>query len=92
MTILLATPARLLPTITAHACSVCFEPYGPDKVVPRILSCGHTYCERCLSLMLQLLLATSSSGKKLECPYCKTKCKVPSGAVTRLPKNYALLG
>jgi hypothetical protein len=37
----------------APSCGVCFEPYG-DEAVPRMLtSCGHTFCEGCLSMMLR---------------------------------------
>ena len=36
----------------APSCGVCFEPYG-ETVVPRILACGHTFCEECLCKMLR---------------------------------------
>jgi hypothetical protein len=37
----------------APSCQICFENYG-EGVVPRILtSCGHTFCEGCLSQMLR---------------------------------------
>jgi SWI/SNF-related matrix-associated actin-dependent regulator 1 of chromatin subfamily A len=36
----------------APSCQICFEPYGAG-IVPRMLSCGHTFCEPCLSKMLR---------------------------------------
>jgi hypothetical protein len=37
----------------APSCQICFEPYS-GAVVPRILvACGHTFCEKCLSMMLR---------------------------------------
>jgi hypothetical protein len=36
----------------APSCQICFEPYD-EAVVPRMLTCGHTFCEPCLSKMLR---------------------------------------
>jgi hypothetical protein len=36
----------------APSCGVCFEPYR-EAVMPRMLACGHTFCEECLSKMLR---------------------------------------
>jgi hypothetical protein len=36
----------------APSCGVCFEAYG-ETAVPRILACGHTFCEECLCKMLR---------------------------------------
>lgn len=46
------------------SCSICFEPYAIQPVElkksPRILPCGHTFCEGCLSLILsELTLPTT---------------------------------
>ena len=79
-----------------HSCSICFEPYDQDVVVPRILTaCGHTFCEPCLSSLLRLLPAatnkkTGGGGKTLGCPVCKTANAVPGGSPTKLPKNFAI--
>ena len=34
------------------SCGVCFEPYS-ERIVPRMLPCGHTFCEPCLNKMLR---------------------------------------
>jgi hypothetical protein len=41
----------------SHLCPVCFEQYASPGVLPRILGCGHTFCEPCLRKMLAPLLA-----------------------------------
>ena len=46
----------------APSCAVCFEPYG-GVVVPRMLGCGHTFCEECLSKMLRCGMPTMSYNK-----------------------------
>jgi hypothetical protein len=38
-------------------CPVCFEQYASPGVLPRMLGCGHTFCEPCLRKMLAPLLA-----------------------------------
>jgi hypothetical protein len=43
----------------APSCQICFEPYG-GAVVPRMLvTCGHTFCDGCLSMMLRCAPPTS---------------------------------
>ena len=29
-------------------CTICMEKYNSNNKIPRILSCGHTYCTQCL--------------------------------------------
>ena len=29
-------------------CSICFEKYNTKEKLPRILTCGHTFCTSCL--------------------------------------------
>jgi hypothetical protein len=43
---------RLCGRPQVPSCQICFEAYG-DGVVPRILTCGHSFCEDCLSKMLR---------------------------------------
>lgn len=67
----------------AATCSICYESYDGNARCPRILSCGHTYCQHCLTQMRQL-------KRKIECPmHCKDR--EPVDSVTSLVKNYALL-
>ena len=69
------------------------EPYaddGSERRVPRILQCGHTACQGCLTLMLRTANA-EEHAKKLECPECRKVTKVPRGKASNLQKNFALL-
>ena len=58
-------------------CSICLETF----LNPRILLCGHTFCEECLK--------KSIVNYNLSCPTCRYKHK--SMKVEDYPKNYILI-
>lgn len=77
-------------------CSICMDRFNEADRIPHMLSCGHTYCALCLSLLLK--------ENKILCPQDRTEitvtgkvfpCKVGSNtmciAVASLAKNFALL-
>ena len=63
-------------------CSICYEHYNDQSKCPRLLSCGHSFCSRCLERLLR--------GSTIDCPKCRNPVAVPSG-VHGLSKNFALL-
>ena len=63
-------------------CSICFEHYNDQNKCPRMLSCGHSFCQICLERLLH--------GNTIDCPKCRNPVAVPSG-VHGLSKNFALL-
>ena len=63
-------------------CSICYEHYDDQSKCPRLLSCGHSFCSRCLERLLR--------GNTIDCPKCRNPVVVPSG-VDGLLKNFALL-
>ena len=63
-------------------CSICFERFNDKEKCPRMLSCGHSFCSRCLERLLR--------GNTIDCPKCRNPVAVPSG-VHGLLKNFALL-
>ena len=63
-------------------CSICCERFDEEKLCPRLLSCGHSFCSSCLE---KLFLEYA-----INCPTCRRVVSVPAG-VTGLPKNFALL-
>ena len=63
-------------------CSICYEHYNDQSKCPRLLSCGHSFCSRCLERLLR--------GITIDCPKCRNPVAVPSG-VHGLSKNFALL-
>ena len=74
-----------------HSCPICFEDYAQPAALPRMLGCGHTFCEPCLAKMLAPLLA-ERSAKRLACPSCRVPCAVPRGKAAALPTNFVALG
>ena len=63
-------------------CSICFEHYNDENKCPRLLTCGHSFCQICLERLLH--------GNTIDCPKCRNPVAVPSG-VHDLSKNFALL-
>ena len=63
-------------------CLICFEHYNDQSKCPRMLSCGHSFCQICLERLLH--------GNTIDCPKCRNPVAVPSG-VQGLSKNFALL-
>jgi hypothetical protein len=57
-------------------CHICMEPYNIANRLPKNLSCGHTFCDRCLRKL--------ATGYDIECPKCRQKSK------NNLPICYAI--
>ena len=60
--------------MSAVECDLCAEEYGDeiDDRIPRLLACGHTYCQGCLQHWATR--ATVSSDHKsvsICCPTCR---------------------
>ena len=64
-------------------CTVCFREYGDNRGrVPRILPCGHMFCERCIHRSIR--------WNSARCPECETKHPAPHGA-EGFQRNYQVL-
>ena len=63
------------------ACPICYDHYNDKDKIPRILQCGHTFCQNCL-----MDLRTSNI---LTCPTCR---KYFAPDVKQLIKNFTILG
>jgi hypothetical protein len=90
-----AAAAASAPAAAAEllACIVCLEPYSAvGGVVPRMLHCGHDFCEVCLDRMLAPEPPARRRRKRLECPTCRQECGIRSGRAAELPIVYALQG
>lgn len=61
-------------------CPICYDTYNDKDKIPRILPCGHTFCQICL-----LDLRTSNI---LTCPTCR---KFFTPEVKQLIKNFTIL-
>ena len=66
-------------------CEICFLTFSSaEQRAPRILPCGHTFCESCLNDMVR----TNKKKGKINCPSCRVEVAVPKGDASRLPKNF----
>ena len=50
-------------------CDICLTEWDPNKRIPRLLSCGHTFCQECLK---QMFNKCKKEKKKFQCPTCNT--------------------
>ena len=65
-------------------CSICYLPFNDrEALTPRLLQCGHTFCQSCLGKLLK--------GSKIECPLDRDPTSIQNGDVSGLKKNYALI-
>ena len=78
---------------TGPTCSICLDTYSAaGGVVPRMLRCGHDFCEGCLDQMLEPVPPARKRRKRLECPTCRQECLFHSGWAAELPTVYGLQG
>lgn len=70
-------------------CDICLLEWDPSSRIPRLLNCGHSFCERCLKSILAKYI---SKNEKFHCPNCKLCQKIESEEdISNLIKNYGLL-
>ncbi|CAI2329680.1 unnamed protein product [Caenorhabditis sp. 36 PRJEB53466] len=70
----------------AATCSICAVPYKTEgDRVPRVLSCGHTYCSGCIDKMT---VRFSFLIPLFQCPNDRIVTTGPSSVI---PKNFSLL-
>ena len=67
----------------ALSCPVCYYDYLDD---PKILTCGHTICKKCL----EVIYLQSEFGHQLRCPICRHVNPVPGGNISKLTTNLAV--
>jgi hypothetical protein len=68
------------------SCSICFVSYSYEGIaIPRILTCGHTYCSKCIQSIL-----TTSSKRSFTCPHCRSEQR-GLRKIESYPMNFALL-
>ena len=70
-------------------CNVCLNEWNEEECIPRMLPCGHSYCEDCLKLLYQ----TPSTEKSIQCPKCLVCADLESieALESVFPKNWALI-
>ncbi|XP_042320836.1 E3 ubiquitin-protein ligase RNF182-like [Sceloporus undulatus] len=67
---------------TAHEmeCKICYERFDVRTRRPKLLSCRHRVCTRCLRRMADV----EESPARLSCPFCRQETPVPERDVGRL--------
>jgi hypothetical protein len=71
-------------------CDICMIEWDSVKRIPRLLGCGHTFCESCL---ISLLHSAKSKNTDIFCPNCMTKQREIQydEDIKKLIKNFNLL-
>ena len=86
-------PGRLeLPNL--H--TIVSDLFPPIYLFSRMLNCGHSFCEKCLTLMLP-----KDKSSEIQCPSCQNTIQLqcdltknkgsPEYYLSKLIKNYALI-
>ncbi|XP_007440835.1 E3 ubiquitin-protein ligase RNF182-like [Python bivittatus] len=68
-------------------CSICCESFDWRARRPKLLSCHHQVCARCLRRMADI----GKSPVNLSCPFCRQETPVPDEDVGQLPDNGRVL-
>ncbi|XP_050419120.1 tripartite motif-containing protein 59-like [Patella vulgata] len=63
-------------------CSICLE----DFTKPKLLPCGHTFCEKCLGDHIK----AQTQLNKFNCSMCRSEIQVPEGGASAFPGNFYL--
>ena len=70
-------------------CDICLMQWDCNKYIPRLLSCGHTFCEECLKAMLD---KANRDKVEFKCPTCNSIQNIKEiDDINKLIKNYNLL-
>ena len=59
------------------SCQICFFKFGPQEKTPRNLTCGHTFCQKCLERLIK---------EKSKCPTCNGAISAKS--IEEIPINF----
>ena len=95
----MASKVKLRNKSQSIFCEVCAEQFTHDEDnVPRVLQCGHTFCECCIDKLIKrtskLQFGSKSSASKkyvVCCPRCKNDTELSENDSSSLPKNYSSL-
>ena len=63
-------------------CQICAFPYDKNLKIPRILPCGHTFCETCLE---EIRRQRGPEMVSIQCPNCRNVTQIVS--IGNLPEN-----
>ncbi len=72
-------------------CAVCMEDFqnDNDKKQPKLLRCGHTFCQSCLNKLANKS-GYQSNGVQFYCPICRTKIILGRKGINALPNDFRI--
>lgn len=70
-------------------CALCHQEFDLYYRTPRVIpKCGHTFCEKCITLRLIVKV----NRRVFVCPQCKEDAVVRKNVAEDIPKNLDLIG
>ena len=71
-------------------CEICFNPWNNDIRIPKILPCGHTFCQSCIK---EALNKSTLQQNNFKCPSCKSEINslIEFKDILELPNNNGIL-
>ena len=73
------------------SCDICVEQFTHGEgYVPRVLPCGHTFCEGCIDMLKTLKRGHRAFDYTVTCPRCLNETVI-NQCTSTLPKNYNYL-
>jgi len=73
----------IIDDVAILKCPICLDVY--DK--PKLLSCGHTFCAKCID---QLLVSSRELNTQFACPECRRSVEIPLRGTDSLPPNFVI--
>jgi len=67
-------------------CAICMEKYNSNNKIPRILTCGHTFCTQCL----EKIARRDNRNSGINCPLDKTLGH-PNKKINEIPINRLII-
>ena len=72
-------------------CAVCIRDWNSTDCVPKMLSCGHSFCDSCLTDLFKAR-SNGRGGADIPCPNCAVQHKFTNvQELNKLTKNFALI-
>ncbi|XP_064162078.1 E3 ubiquitin-protein ligase RNF182 [Anguilla rostrata] len=82
------SPQPLVYTMEELECKICYNRYDARTRKPKVLSCLHRVCAKCLKKMVEM---GDSSPSIISCPFCRHETHVPDEEIWLLQDDSNIL-
>ncbi|KAJ8260462.1 hypothetical protein GJAV_G00182450 [Gymnothorax javanicus] len=82
------SPQPVVYTVEELECKICYNRYDARTRKPKVLSCLHRVCAKCLKKMVEM---GDSSPSIISCPFCRHETHVPDDEVWLLEDDSHIL-